>query len=75
MTITFDEQADALYMRFGNGAVSETVKLNERTLLDLDSAGNLAGIEILHVSHTPELFRSIQDRSISGIPVRMLGSA
>ena len=51
MDITFDEQADALYIQFQRGKhVSRTVKLKDGLLVDLDRSGRLFGIEILDVS-------------------------
>ena len=52
MDITFDEHADALYIRFQPGKrVRKTVKLQEGLLVDLDRSGKIFGIEILDVSH------------------------
>jgi len=51
MDITFDKQADALYIRFQRGKhVRKTVKLQDGLLVDLDRAGRIFGIEILDVS-------------------------
>ena len=52
MDITFDEQADALYIQFQHGKhAKKTVKLREGLLVDLDRSGKIFGIEILDVSH------------------------
>ena len=52
MNITFDEQADALYIRFqpGGKRVKKTVKLRDGLLVDIDRTGRIFGIEILDVS-------------------------
>ncbi|MFH1778346.1 MAG: DUF2283 domain-containing protein [Candidatus Omnitrophota bacterium] len=51
MEITFDEQADALYIQFQKASkVKETIKLKEGILIDTDKSGRLFGIEILDVS-------------------------
>ncbi len=48
MDVTFDEQADALYIRFQRSKhVKKTVKVADGLLIDLDRAGRLFGIEIL----------------------------
>ena len=52
MEITFDQVADALYIRFQSGRrVKRTVKLREGLLVDLDRSGRIFGLEILDVSH------------------------
>ena len=52
MDITFDEQADALYIQFQPGKhAKKTVKLKDGVLVDVDRAGRIFGIEILDVSH------------------------
>ena len=52
MDITFDEQADALYIQFQSGKhVHKTLKLRDGLLVDVDPAGRIFGIEILDVSH------------------------
>jgi len=50
--VTFDERADALYIRFQPGKrVKKTVRLRDGLLVDLDRSGRIFGIEILDVSH------------------------
>ena len=46
MKITYDPEADALYIRFKETNVT-TQQLAEGIAADYDAAGNLAGIEIL----------------------------
>lgn len=50
MNISFDDQADALYIQFQEGKVGKTVKLQDGILVDIDSTGRLFGIEILDIS-------------------------
>ena len=50
MNISFDDQADALYIQFQEGKVDKTIKLQDGILMDVDSAGRVFGIEILDVS-------------------------
>lgn len=50
MKISFDEQADALYIQFREGNVSKTLKLQDGILMDIDDTGGIFGIEILDVS-------------------------
>ena len=46
MRITYDPEVDALYIRFEEGSVT-TKHLSEGIAADIDSKGQLAGIEIL----------------------------
>jgi len=47
MNITYDSQADALYIKFQEGESARTKKVAEGILIDLDEKGLLYGIEIL----------------------------
>jgi len=50
MEINYDEETDALYIKFVDGEFSENKKLDKNTILDLDKKGNILGIEILWAS-------------------------
>ena len=50
MNISFDEQADALYIQFRQGSVNKTIKLQDGILMDIDDSGAIFGIEILDAS-------------------------
>ena len=50
MEITFDKNADALYIEFFSGDFASNKKMDENTILDLDEKGNILGIELLEVS-------------------------
>ena len=47
MKINYDPRADALYLRFQDGLVGRTRKVEDGVLVDLDEAGRLYGIEII----------------------------
>lgn len=49
MTIQYDSEADAAYIRFSDKAVSRTHEESDVCILDLDAAGGLIGIELLSV--------------------------
>ena len=52
MKIRFDREADALYIQFQPlKRTKKTIKIQDGVLLDVGSAGQLFGIEILDVSH------------------------
>ncbi len=51
MKITYDEQADAMYIQFQpESKLKETIKVIEGILCDVDKEGRVFGIEILDVS-------------------------
>lgn len=53
MKITFDKEADAVYIYFKDispGEVKNTISLNECLNIDLDENGKTLGIEILDAS-------------------------
>ena len=51
--ITFDKEADAAYIYFkeiSKGEVAKTISLNDSINIDLDSDGQIIGMEILDAS-------------------------
>jgi uncharacterized protein YuzE len=48
MKVRYYRDTDTLYIEFRQGKVSETRDLDENTLLDLDSDGNICAITIEH---------------------------
>ena len=51
MEITFDKDADAVYIEFSSGDFASNKKMDNNTILDLDKNGNILGIELLNVSN------------------------
>ena len=49
MRVRFDEQADALYVRLAESPVVESEEVRPGVILDLDTRGEIVGIEILRV--------------------------
>ena len=50
MEITFDKDADSVYIEFFSGDFASNKKMDDNTILDLDEKGNILGIELLEVS-------------------------
>ncbi len=50
MKITFDKEADAVYIELNSGEFSSNKKIDDDTIIDLDEKGNILGIELLNVS-------------------------
>ena len=66
MEITYDKEADAMYIKFREGKFAKNKKIDDFTILDIDEEGNILGIELLEVS------RRIPIESLSEINVRNL---
>jgi uncharacterized protein YuzE len=45
--ITYDPEANALYLQFSENEIAETVELSEAVYVDVDADGLLVGIEVL----------------------------
>ena len=50
MKITFDKEADAVYIEFSKGKFNSNKKIDDNTIIDLDEKKNILGIELLDVS-------------------------
>ncbi len=69
MKITFDKEADAVYIELGSGEFFSNKKIDDFTIIDLDKNGNILGIELLNVS------KRISKDFLSDISVKNLVSA
>jgi uncharacterized protein YuzE len=45
--ITYDPEANALYLRFSDSEIAETLELSESVYVDLDADGVPVGLEVL----------------------------
>jgi uncharacterized protein YuzE len=50
MKVRYFEDTDTLLIEFSDAAVAETKDLDENTILDLDSQGNIRSITVEHAS-------------------------
>ena len=50
MEIIYDKGADAIYIRFSEGKFAKNKKIDDFTIIDLDSNENILGIELLDFS-------------------------
>ncbi|MDD5050218.1 MAG: DUF2283 domain-containing protein [Candidatus Pacebacteria bacterium] len=50
MKITYDKLADAMYIYFRKGKIKKTVEMNRNFIADMDTKGNVLGLEILNAS-------------------------
>ncbi len=49
-TLTYDRDANALYIRFSTNPIEETVSLSDSVYIDVDADGEPVGFEILHAT-------------------------
>lgn len=66
MEISFDKEADAVYIKFREGNFSKNKVIDRQTIIDLDKKGNILGIELLSVS------KRIPSESLSEVSVKNL---
>lgn len=50
MRVRFDQEADALYIRFDKSSIVESEEIRPGVMLDLDERGEIIGIEMLRAS-------------------------
>ena len=74
MDIKYDIMADAVYVSVGSGKVARTIKTEERFLVDVDSAGNVVGMEILDASSQQELVDNLKKNVARGAPIAIESS-
>jgi len=51
MKVRYDEQADAVYIKFKDAKYYESDEIKNGIILDYDKRGNIIGIEILSASN------------------------
>lgn len=49
-TLTYDREANALYIRFSRNPIAETVALSDAVYVDVDGDGEPVGFEVLHTT-------------------------
>ena len=59
-TLSYDADAQALYIRMSNRTVTNTVEISQSVYVDVDDEGNAVGFEVLGVdspllAHIPDL--------------------
>jgi len=50
MELTYDREADAMYIRLRKGKVYKTRKISDTCVVDVDKHGTVLGVELLFVS-------------------------
>jgi uncharacterized protein YuzE len=60
MRITYDGEADILWIRLGSGGISDSDELESGMILDYDAEGHVVGLEIHRASTRIENPRAIE---------------
>lgn len=55
MKVKYFQDTDTLHIEFKTSAVAETRDLDENTLLDIDSEGNIVGMTIEHARERADI--------------------
>ncbi|MBK7815740.1 MAG: DUF2283 domain-containing protein [Rhodocyclaceae bacterium] len=55
MNIKYFQDTDTLYIEFSKNEVAETRDLDEDTLLDVDSTGNIVAITVEHARNRADI--------------------
>jgi len=69
MRITYDPKYDALYLKFSEEKIADTVEVGEGVLIDYGEGGEMIGIEVINTSSLikanplQEIDIKIQDRA------------
>ena len=66
MEISYDKDADAMYIEFRKGEFAKNKKVDNFTIIDMDKEENILGIELLDVS------KRIPLESLSQVNIRNL---
>ena len=69
MEITYDKEADAMYIEFQKGDFAKNKKIDDFTIIDLDKDDNILGIELLDAS------KRIPHKSLTEVNVKGLLAA
>lgn len=61
MKISYDPDADAMYIELVEREVAKTKEVDDNTIIDLDNEGNVIGVEILFVKERmPEFIEKVE---------------
>jgi uncharacterized protein YuzE len=64
MEISYDKDADALYIKFIEGVFSKNHKVDDSVIIDYDDEGKILGIELLDVK------KNLPGKSLSELSIK-----
>jgi uncharacterized protein YuzE len=73
MKINYDKISDAIYLFLKKGKIKKTIKMEDRLIVDIDSKGNILGIEMLNASTQSTL--DIKKIQKEGIPFNVISDS
>lgn len=62
MKVRYFEDTDTLFIELRDGAATETLDLDENTLIDVDAEGRMVAITIEHAKDRAELSNFVYER-------------
>jgi len=66
MKISYDKQADSLYIEFIEEKVDHTSELDENTIIDYDNSGKVIGVELLFVKEkNPSILDNVKFENLN----------
>jgi len=65
MEISYDKEADALYIRLRNNEFDHNKKVDDYTILDLDKDNRVIGIEVIDASKNVPTLSEIHVKNIT----------
>jgi uncharacterized protein YuzE len=70
MNTKYDKTADALYLKFKQGKIAKTLRLENHLIIDLDSKSNILGIELLNAKSqiTPSFLKQSLKKGVINQP-------
>lgn len=70
MKINYDKTANAVYIQIKKGKISKTIEVSKSVVHDVDSSGNILGIEILNASKLFSM-KDLENNVDAGIPLNI----
>lgn len=64
MQLRYDLNVGALYVRLSGEPVTRTLEVDDNTFVDLDSGGDIVGIEVVSIEHPWALADVLRDYDI-----------
>ena len=72
MKVTYDQQADALYIELDDASVARSVHIDRGTLVDLNADGHLIGVELIRPARPWPLATILSRFSVDPTSARIL---
>jgi uncharacterized protein YuzE len=74
MKVEYSKDVDALYIKFREARIADSMDIEEGVTVDLDESGHIVGIEILDASEKLEL-SDLVNISIENLPLEKVAAS